>query len=186
MKLNNYSFMLLVIFFALAYTYYINGTLNWLIVLIAIILGLLASYIMSEHEKNRNVLIILYVIILITLVLCVFTKDIIGSIISLILLFGLFYYDSSNFLYNLANLFYNHSNNISLMFCNLAMKFGANQSDIFKLKGDILLEKEDYLEAFECYKHVLYFKNDSNTINDIAVSLEYMGKYDEALNYYDN
>ena len=68
----------------------------------------------------------------------------------------------------------------------MAIKFGANQSDIFKLKGDILLEKEEYEEALECYKHVLYYENDSNTINDIAVSLEYMGKYDEALNYYDN
>lgn len=186
MKLNNYSFMLLVIFSALAYTYYINGALNWLIVLIAIILGLLASYIMSEHEKNNNVLMILYIIILITLVLCVFTKDIFGSIISLMLLLGLLYYDSSNFLYNLANLFYNRANNISLMFCNLAIKFDVNQSDIFKLKGDILLEKKDYEGAFECYKRVLYFENDSNTINDIAVSLEYMGKYDEALNYYDD
>ena len=93
MKLNNYWFMLLVIFCALAYTYYINGTLNWIIILIAIILGLLASYIMSEHEKNNNVLIILYVIILITLVLCVFTNDIFGSIVSLMLLLGLFYLD---------------------------------------------------------------------------------------------
>ena len=102
------------------------------------------------------------------------------------LLLGLLYYYSSNFLYNLANLFYNRANNISLMFCNLAIKFDVNQSDIFKLKGDILLEKKDYEGAFECYKRVLYFENDSNTINDIAVSLEYMGKYDEALNYYDD
>ena len=170
----------------LVFFYYSKGLSLEYIILLLIITLIFVYIIIQYFFDNKLVNYIIFLALLFNCFLSFFNNDWLIFIIMIILLVYLSFFKIGDILYNLANLFYNRSNNISLMFCNLAMKFGVNQSDIFKLKGDILLEKEDYEGAFECYKHVLSFENDSNTINDIAVSLEYMGKYDEALTYYDN
>ena len=167
--------------------FYCSKGLSFEYIIILLIITLVFVYIIIQFFFENNLA--SYITFLALLLNCFFSfynNDWLIFIIMVILLVYLSFFKIEDMLYNLANLFYNRANNISLMFCNWAIKFGVNQADIFKLKGDILLEKEEYKEAFECYKHVLYFENDSNTINDIAVSLEYMGKYDEALNYYDN
>lgn len=167
--------------------FYCSKGLSFEYIVILLIITLIFVYIIVQYFFDNNLVsYITFLVMLLNCFLSFFNNDWLIFIIMVILLVYLSFFKIGDILYNLANLFYNRSNNISLMFCNLAIRFGVNQSDIFKIKGDILLEKDEYEGAFECYKHVLYFENDSNTINDIAVSLEYMGKYDEALNYYDN
>ena len=89
-----------------------------------------------------------------------------------------------SFLNGLAHLFYNWNNELSLIFCNLAIKLGIKQSNIFKLKGDILFGMDDFEGAYECYCYASYFDNNADTINDIAVTMEYLENYEKALEFY--
>ena len=187
MKINIYKYFL-VFFLVLLNGYYLYNNINWIAIIYSNLIILISIYLFFYHEGDwyEKIFILITFIVGTSLFFDIYINDWSSSLIKLIILIILAYYKIENVLFNFAHLFYNHANNISLAFCNLAIKLGVNQSNIYKLKGDILLEKDDYEGAFECYKHVLYLENSEESINDIAVSLEYLGKYDDALYYYDN
>lgn len=171
------------IIFIIGATIYSLGGIYFIIVLIILISLLI--YVIFHFSNIKNLIIdILFLYLLLHCYLSFYFNDWVYFFLFIFLVLSMCIYKKENIMFILAKLFHNRINKLSLFFCNLAIMWDVKYSRIFKIKGDILLGNNDYKGAYEAYYNVFCFDNNAESMNDVAVSLEYLEQYEDALKFY--